>query len=349
MVFQVSQRRIGQQQSTSHKSGKPFFTSDLSPNEYLLTKESGCDPIGLVMGSSFYQVGNYQNLWGYRKITGEVANLTQAQLTARELAVSRLQQEAALLGAHGVIGVRLTQRRKGWGVGMVEFTAIGTAIRIPGEPPTKSPFTSDLSGQEFWQLRQAGYRPKGLVFGACSYYVHSDRNTRNLMNRSIWSRIFGQGRQNQEMVQFTQGLQDARELAVLRMTKDIQQHGATGAVGMSIEINEEVINYQPGSVFGCLFTLFFVGGIPAFFVVMASGNTAWLIPMMSFLFAHPIILWAMVVWAVSSSIWNSFANTGPFRDLLTHFVAIGTAIIEDDLPPENPLSKTLMFYPLTKD
>lgn len=50
----------------------------------------------LVMGTSFYQVGFYRNFWGYRSRTGEVEALTQAQLAARELAVSRLQQEAAL-------------------------------------------------------------------------------------------------------------------------------------------------------------------------------------------------------------------------------------------------------------
>jgi uncharacterized protein YbjQ (UPF0145 family) len=344
MVFQVSQRRIARQQ----KSGKSFFTSNLSTNEYLLAKESGCEPIGLVMGSSFYQVGNYQNLWGYRKITGEIEALTQAQLTARELAVSRLQQEAAQLGAHGVIGVQLKRRRKSWGIGMVEFTAIGTAIRIPGEPPTQSPFTSDLSGQEFWQLRQAGYRPQGLVFGTCSYYVHSDPATRNLMNRSIWNLIFGRGRQNQEIVQYTQGFEDARELAILRMTKDIQQHGAIGAVGMKIDISEEVIDYQPQTFTGCLFALLLLGGFPAVFILLFLGQGILLFQLVQFLMAYPILPWTVFVLAVSSSIWNSFTNTEPFRDLLTHFVAIGTAISEDKNLLSKQLSQTLMFYPLNK-
>jgi uncharacterized protein YbjQ (UPF0145 family) len=346
MTFKISEHRLGQQQLTSHKSGKPFFTSDLSANEYLLAKEAGCDPIGLVMGSSFYQIGFYRNWWGYRTQTGEVEILTQAQLTARELAVRRLQQEATMLGAHGVIGVRLQQRHKYWGLGMIEFTAIGTAIRIPGESPTKTPFTSDLSGQEFWQLRQAGYRPRGMVFGVCSYYIHCDRTTRSLMNQSFWNRLFGRGRQNQEMQQFTEGFQDARELAVLRLTNAINQLGARGAVGMEIETSQEVINYQPFSISGCFWQLFFLVLIPGFFLMMFTGNVLLLAKFMGFMAAYPIVPWSIVVIVFIQSIWNKFTSPGPCRDLLINFIATGTAITvaDNSLPP----TKTLLFYPLNK-
>ena len=337
------------------KSKTSLFSSDLSTNEYFLTRESGCEPIGVVMGSSFYQVGFYRNLWGYRGRTGEVEPLTHAQLAARELAVSRLQQEAAILGAHGVIGVRLQQRQKGWGIGMVEFIAIGTVIRIPGFSTTDKPFTSDLSGQEFWQLRQAGYLPKGLVFGVCSYYVHSDRTTRQLMNQSFWSRLFGRGRRNQEIAQLTQGFQDARELAILRLTTDIQKVGATGAVGMQIEMSEEVIIYQPRSFLGCFWQLFVTGLLTAIFISAFTGNTALLTliypfisAILAFISAHfssiPI---AITILAIGQSVWNGWSNPGPNRDLLTHFIATGTAISADKIPSTNPVSKTLFFQHLS--
>lgn len=134
-----------------------------------------------------------------------------------------------------MIGVRLKKSRGSWGFGMMEFTAIGTAIRISGRPMPPQPFTSDLSGQEFWQLRQAGYFPKGLVFGACSYYVHSDRVTRQLMNPSVWNFFFGQGRRNQEMVQLTQGFQNARELAMERMQVEAAHLQAEGIIGANIQ------------------------------------------------------------------------------------------------------------------
>ena len=313
--------------------GENFFTSDLSCNEHLLTREAGCEPIGLVMGTCFYKVSFYGYFRGYQKFTGELTALSQAQLSARELAVSRMQQEAAMLGAHGIIGVRLKQSRQGWGTGCIEFTAIGTAIRIPSRPPESQPFTSDLTGQEFWQLRQAGYYPKGLVFGTCSYYIHSDRMTRALMNQSSWNRLFGQGRRNQEFTQFTQGFQDAREIAVTRLTEEIRQLGAVGAVGMDIKTSEEAINYQPWSFLGCFFQLFGLFG----FGLLISGHIAGLAVLL------PIVIGNFIFQFI-----NKFRNPGPFRDLLTNFVAVGTAIVEDQIPTENPISKTLMFYPLSK-
>jgi uncharacterized protein YbjQ (UPF0145 family) len=341
-LFEIARKRLKEQQEISKKSGKSFFTSDLSTNEYLLVREAGCQPIGLVMGTSFYQVGFYSNFQGYISKTGEVETLTQAQIAARENAVSRMQEEAAMLGAHGIIGVRLQQGRKGWGTaGMVEFTAIGTAIKIPNYHSTNKPFTSDLSGQEFWQLRQAGYWPKGLVFGACSYYVHSDRTTRNLMNPTLWNRLFGQSRRNQELIQLTQGFQNAREIAIMRLAEEIQQLGAIGAVGMHIEKREEVITYQPWNKAGCFFGLFFLGLFISVFITMAIGHST----ASTILFF--LLFFSVILSVIISSIIGIFQNRGPFRDILTNFVAIGTAIVKDDSEIQKPIN-TLMFLPLSK-
>lgn len=345
--FAIAHHRLDQQKRVSQQSGKSFFSSDLSTNEYLLMREAGCEPLGLVMGTSFYQIGFYRNFWGYRSRTGEVEALTHAQLAARELAVSRLQQEAALLGAHGVVGVRLKKSRDSWGGGMMEFTAIGTAIRISGRPMPPQPFTSDLSGQEFWQLRQAGYFPKGLVFGACSYYVHSDRVTRQLMSPSLWNFFFGQGRRNQEMVQLTQGFQNARELAILRLTEDLKHLGAQGAVGMQIEMSEEVIVYQPRSLFGSLLQLFWFGICVAVAIAIFKQNPS-IIGVVNAIAMSSVFYFNLIFMSwIALSILNIFWSMSPCRDILTHFVAVGTAIVEDEMPAVNPVSKTLIFYPLT--
>ena len=218
-----------------------FFTSDLTVNEYLLTREAGYEPIGLVMGTAFYKVSFWGYFNSYRTSTGELTNLSQAQLAARSLAIARLQQEAMLLGAHGVIGVRLQLGGYDWSARTVEFTAIGTAIRIPNRDPDPHPFTSDLSGQEFWQLHQAGYYPRGLVLGICSYYVHTDWNTRNMTRGGFLGRGSSQ---NQEITPYTQGFQRARHLATERLTADIRKHGAEGAVGMHIDMGIEDIEYE---------------------------------------------------------------------------------------------------------
>ena len=73
-----------------------FFTSDLSVNEFLLIKEVGFHPVGLVMGSSIYHVGLQRGAYYQNQ---ELGVLTQALYQARELAMVRLEEEADALGA----------------------------------------------------------------------------------------------------------------------------------------------------------------------------------------------------------------------------------------------------------
>ena len=46
-----------------------------------------------------------------------------------------------------------------------------------------------------------------------------------------------QAGRNQEMVVFTQGIYEARELAVARMQAEAAQAGSSGIVGVSVEVN----------------------------------------------------------------------------------------------------------------
>ena len=219
------------------RQGTPghLFTSDLSVNELALTQQTGYDPLGQVMGSSIYHVG-WQWLPQWSGASGELEVLTAAYYQARHLAIGRLQQEAALLGATGVIGVRLERKSYEWGAGMLEFAAIGTAIRERDTPPMQSPpFISDLSGSEFWMLRQAGYRPVGFAMGNCTYYQVGTMTTQYAMTGGV----FGGGWQNQELADFTQAMYRARELAMSRMEQEALAVGAVGVVGADIEADAQ--------------------------------------------------------------------------------------------------------------
>ena len=119
-------------------SAGALFTSDLSVNDFLLVRDAGFDPVGLVLGSSIYHLGFQPPRGG----GGELTTLSQAMYSARELATTRVEEEAAQLGADGVIGVRLQVGRHDWGPGLVEFFAIGTAVvPMPGAPGIPSPTT----------------------------------------------------------------------------------------------------------------------------------------------------------------------------------------------------------------
>src|SRR5664279_857297 len=149
-----------------------FFTSDLSVNEFLLVKQAGFEPLGLVLGSSIYHIGFQQAGWNQNQ---EMSVLTQAMYHARELAMTRMEEEADALGADGIVGVRLEIGRYEWGADLAEFIAVGTAVKHrEGElhrAPNGRPFTSDLNGQDFATLLRAGYRPVGMVMGNCVYHV----------------------------------------------------------------------------------------------------------------------------------------------------------------------------------
>ena len=99
-----------------------FFTSDLSVNEFLLVKAAGFDPLGLVIGSSIYHVGYQRGSWTQNQ---EMQVLSQAMYEARELAMTRMEEEADQLGADGVVGVRLDVTRHEWGGELAEFIASG--------------------------------------------------------------------------------------------------------------------------------------------------------------------------------------------------------------------------------
>ncbi|MBI5531194.1 MAG: heavy metal-binding domain-containing protein [Deltaproteobacteria bacterium] len=84
-----------------------LFTSDLSVNEFLLVKEAGFEPLGLVMGSSIYQIAPTFPALAPNQPGCEMTDMTRALYHARELAMNRMEEEADELGGDGIVGVRL--------------------------------------------------------------------------------------------------------------------------------------------------------------------------------------------------------------------------------------------------
>lgn len=204
-----------------------FFTSDLTVDEFLLVEQAGFEALGLVMGSSIYHVGFQWQKWS---VSQELDVLSKAMYQARELAMTRMEEEADLLGADGVVGVRLVFKQYAMDEGVLEFQAIGTAIRHvdrKGSFRTKDnrPFTSDLSGQDLWKLVRAGYRPVSLSMGACVYHIA----------HLSFMQVLKQAGRNQEMTIYTEATYAARELALERMQAEAVERGGIGVVGARVE------------------------------------------------------------------------------------------------------------------
>jgi uncharacterized protein YbjQ (UPF0145 family) len=87
------------------------------------------------------------------------------------LALSRLHDEAVGLGAHGVVGVKLSFEHMIGAVGTATFLATGTAVLHPGSSPLASPFLTNASGQNFERLIGLGYVAAGIAMGVGVVYV----------------------------------------------------------------------------------------------------------------------------------------------------------------------------------
>lgn len=108
-------------------------TSDMTSEEMWNMVHIGYMPIQLVMGVSVYSLGlkggilsALQSIGG-----GEVTGLTEILYEAREKALERIELAAERCGADEVVGVKT--KVYDLGGGLVEFMAIGTAVKkIPG-------------------------------------------------------------------------------------------------------------------------------------------------------------------------------------------------------------------------
>jgi uncharacterized protein YbjQ (UPF0145 family) len=136
--------------------GGPVLT-ELSVADYAKLLSAGVEPLGVVAWSSVFFVGASYSTQMMSGVGGlgftqnqELSEFTQGVYSAREIVVGRLTEQAAKLGASGVIGVRIAHgiQRTTVGAGtysrgglMVTFHAIGTAIRedratVPYAPET---------------------------------------------------------------------------------------------------------------------------------------------------------------------------------------------------------------------
>jgi uncharacterized protein YbjQ (UPF0145 family) len=214
---------------------KTLFTSDLSVNEFALLTATGLRPVTQVMGSSVYHVGwqgmpgNFFGGLGTTRGAYELGVLSEAWNRARGLALSRLQQEARFAGADAVVGVHIQWGAHDFAPNTVEMVAVGTAVRTAGAERTDPPVLTDLSGQDLWNLLQAGYRPVGVVGATTVFYVVPQWSTQRLTTSWL------SGRSNAELPDFTQAVYSAREVAFGHLSAQAQTLGAHGIVGVSID------------------------------------------------------------------------------------------------------------------
>ena len=170
-------------------------TSLLSADGLAGLEVAGFDTVGEVLGTTVMQIGwtgwggcGWTPGFGGSYLGGPTAvsqpsrwagyePYAKAIRRGRDTALSRMRQEAAALGADGVVGVRFTEQRLDGQ--KHEYMALGTAVRSRGSQRPAKPFTTDLAAQDVAKLLAAGWVPAGLIYGLAVAVRHDDWRTRS--------------------------------------------------------------------------------------------------------------------------------------------------------------------------
>jgi len=226
--------------------------STLSVSEFAAASRVGFEPAGQVLGAAVYNVGDAGDeecpygLAVYRgegspvyrpsgsglgfssrpaptgaAAIGSARPLVSVLYQARRAAISRMTAECAALGALGVIAVHLEVGPFGDDEEILEFRALGTAIRAPGVVSRAQPFASDLSGQDFTKLVAHGWMPVGLALGVAVGYRHDDWLTRGQTRTAAG---------NVEVEGYTYLVRQMRTDARNELELDLVRMGADGVV-----------------------------------------------------------------------------------------------------------------------
>ena len=115
-----------------------------------------------------------------------------------------------------------------FGVGVREMLLVGTGSYNPVLGQPKRPVTSELTGEELWNLTQMGYSPLRLVLGTSVYSLGL------LGGLSAFFQSFGRG----EISEVTQLIYDARENCLEHIRLEAEELKADGVIGIKVFIYE---------------------------------------------------------------------------------------------------------------
>jgi uncharacterized protein YbjQ (UPF0145 family) len=131
-------------------AGSGAWVATMTPAELLLARTHGIRPIATVSGTCWF---HYGQSW------------TEGHAQGWHEALDRIGREAVAAGANAVVDVRLRTLRHSFGASM-DFTLIGTAVRIEGLAASPHPVIATVAALEFVRLLEADIVPVGIAVGA---------------------------------------------------------------------------------------------------------------------------------------------------------------------------------------
>ncbi len=131
-------------------SGRAPWLATMTPVELAMVRQHGIRPIAMVSGTCWYH-------FGYSWTLGHAEGW--------HAALARLRAEAVAAGANAVVDVKLRK------IGLhheasMDFTVLGTAVRIEGLAKSDNPVIATVPALEFVRLLRSGIVPVGIAIGA---------------------------------------------------------------------------------------------------------------------------------------------------------------------------------------
>jgi uncharacterized protein YbjQ (UPF0145 family) len=212
--------------------GARLFSSAASGMEMYCHLDVGFRPIRFVMGNIAYGLGIGRGITGSLRTfaQGEVHEYSQMYNAIRHHALERLRAEAAAAGANSVVDVVIQMLP--YGPGILELLLTGTASyhaaisRGPVSP--EQVVTSELTGEEIWNLASLGYAPLQLVMATSVYSLGISAGIGTKL------RSLSKG----ELPEVTKIIYNARENALELLRGEATRIGAERVIGNKLRIVE---------------------------------------------------------------------------------------------------------------
>jgi uncharacterized protein YbjQ (UPF0145 family) len=206
----------------------PFFTTACSGQDLYCQLDAGYEPRHFVIGNVAYALGVGRGIMGALRgfAGGEVKQFSDMYNRTRHMALERIENEARERGANAVVDI-LTHIVP-FGPGVKEMLMIGTASHHPALGNPTRPITSELTGEELWNLAKIGYAPLRLVLGTSVYALGFGGGI------ATFFKSFTRG----EVNAVTRLIYEARENCLEHLRADAEAAGADAVVGVKLFIDE---------------------------------------------------------------------------------------------------------------
>ena len=132
------------------RAGRLPWTATLTPAELMIARSHGLRPVASVSATCWLHYG-----WSW----------TEGHSTGWHTALRRLREEAKAAGANAVLDVKMRTIALDIEDSM-DFTLVGTAVRVEGLPPSDDPVVATVPSLEFVKLLEADVVPTGIAIGA---------------------------------------------------------------------------------------------------------------------------------------------------------------------------------------